>query len=186
MAQDYVRAARELDLHDLQQMAAKLMARVEIEGWPAGRAFEHLILRAFEISGAEVAYPYVVRQGSAILEQIDGSVTTDRVSAIVESKDYRDGVDYTSITKLKSQLARRPAGVIGCVFSMNGFTKQAKVLTRFGQPLNVLLWDGSEIEQILADSADAPQAPILALHRKYRHAVEMAEPDYNISRGYLE
>lgn len=30
-------------------------------GWDAGKAFEYLIVRAFEIEGAEVRYPYLVQ-----------------------------------------------------------------------------------------------------------------------------
>ncbi|HZI11836.1 MAG TPA: hypothetical protein VE153_15740, partial [Myxococcus sp.] len=43
-------------------------------GWPPGRALEYLILRAFQLEGAEVTWPYEVRRDGVLLEQIDGAV----------------------------------------------------------------------------------------------------------------
>jgi hypothetical protein len=46
-------------------------------GWGPGKAFEYLIIRAFELEGAEVTYPYEVRVEDDVVEQIDGMVVVD-------------------------------------------------------------------------------------------------------------
>jgi hypothetical protein len=40
-------------------------------GWDPGKALEYLVIRAFEIEGAAVTYPFAVRMGGSIVEQID-------------------------------------------------------------------------------------------------------------------
>ena len=55
--------------------------------WDSGKAFEYLILRAFELEGASVQYPYRISMQDEIVEQIDGAIHADGISAIVESKD---------------------------------------------------------------------------------------------------
>ena len=40
--------------------------------WRDGEAFEYLILRAFELEGAEVVWPYTVQIQDTVVEQIDG------------------------------------------------------------------------------------------------------------------
>jgi hypothetical protein len=42
--------------------------------WDAGKAFEYLIIRAFQLDGAEVKYPYSVRLLGEELEQVDGVI----------------------------------------------------------------------------------------------------------------
>jgi hypothetical protein len=42
-------------------------------GWEPGKAFEYLVIRAFELEGATVTYPFSVRLGGTIVEQIDGA-----------------------------------------------------------------------------------------------------------------
>lgn len=91
-----------------------------------GRAFEYMILRAFELdSRAEVEYPYTVSLfGQQIVEQIDGFISISRsgIYALAESKDQMDNVSITPIYKLKGQLARRPSNLIGCFFSKRDYT----------------------------------------------------------------
>jgi len=44
-------------------------------GWDSGKAFEYLVLRAFQLDGAEVTWPYEVSLfGEEVIEQIDGAV----------------------------------------------------------------------------------------------------------------
>jgi hypothetical protein len=72
---------------------AKLWALIEavprkpITGWAAGKALEHLVLRAFELSGAEVIWPYSVNLQGTLVEQIDGMVLLDGLTIMVETKD---------------------------------------------------------------------------------------------------
>ena len=66
-------------------------------GWPAGTAFEYLVIRAFEIERAAVQYPYEIRITSQKIEQMDGAVYTNGLACLVESKDSGKAKDYDHI-----------------------------------------------------------------------------------------
>ena len=108
------------------------------DGWPAGKAFEFLVLRAFELEGAEVRWPYEVKLDGEVIEQIDGAIHADGASWLVEAKDQRSPVNVEPIAKLRNQLLRRPAAARGLVFSTSGFTEPAKTLCRFISPRRVV------------------------------------------------
>jgi hypothetical protein len=150
----------------------------ETSTWEPGKALEYLIIRAFEVEGAEVTYPYSVRVGTTIVEQIDGAVYTDALSCLVECKDYSSNIAIDPVAKLRNQLLRRPASVIGIVFSTTGFTEATEVLAQFTVPQTILLWDGSEIEYALKS-----QFMRRGLIKKYRYCIERGLPNYNISIG---
>jgi hypothetical protein len=143
-------------------------------GWPAGKAFEYLILRAFEIEGADVQYPFSVNLPSGINEQIDGVIYHSGLAAIVESKD-RGTLNVEPIAKLRNQLARRPAATIGVIFSRKGFTLPALALTQYMSPQTVLVWPGAEI-----DLALRKKRMLRGLHIKYKMAVEQGMPDASL------
>jgi hypothetical protein len=144
--------------------------------WEAGKAFEYLILRAFQLDGADVKWPYRVKLFNEEVEQIDGVIYYDGLSCIVESKDFADNnVDIAPIAKLRNQLLRRPAGTIGVMFSRTGFTPPARYLSSFALPQTILLWSGKEIEYALQEEKICE-----FLKLKYRYCVEHGLPNYNI------
>ena len=63
------------------------------EFWNKGKLFEYLVLRAFELYGATVTYPFSVdtpsfdRDTSTILEQIDGAISLNGLYTLIECKD---------------------------------------------------------------------------------------------------
>jgi hypothetical protein len=81
----------------------------ETPGWDAGKALEHLVVRAFALSGLEVEYPYDVPPGGEPLEQIDGLVYLDGLAFLLECKD-KEKVDIEAIAKLRNQLTSPPSG----------------------------------------------------------------------------
>lgn len=144
--------------------------------WEAGKAFEYLVLRAFQLDGAEVKFPYSVKLFDEEVEQIDGAIHCLGISCLVESKDFTDRkVDIAPIAKLRNQLLRRPAATVGVVFSRTGFTDPARNLSRFLSPQAILLWDGDEIKYAL-DNEKICELLVL----KYRVCIEDGLPDYNI------
>lgn len=147
----------------------------ETPGWEAGKAFEYLVLRAFQIEGAEIRWPYRVVIGGDEIEQIDGVVYSDSLACLVECKDQAERANIEPIAKLRNQLLRRPGAAIGLVFSRSGFTEPAITLARFIAPQTILLWDGSEVVYALQR-----QAMRHALLAKYRFCVERGLPVYNI------
>lgn len=172
---DYVRRVRQLEWQDLRLLWRQIESGT-VDGWPPGRALEHLVLRAFELSGASVAWPYQVRVGDEVVEQIDGAVHVHGLSCIVECKDTAAPVNIELIAKLRNQLLSRPAAAIGLLFSRNGFTLPATVLARFVAPQTILLWDGNDIAYHLEHENFSA-----GLVQRYRHSVENGMMKYDIS-----
>jgi hypothetical protein len=154
--------------------------RTADDGWAAGKAFEYLALRAFQIEGAEVRWPYQVEMGESVVEQIDGVIYTDGLACLVECKDWMKQADIEPVAKVRNQLLRRPGGTIGIVFSRQGFTAPALTLARFTLPQAILLWSGEEIAFALER-----QSMRKALLVKYHRCVEEGVPDYNIQEELL-
>lgn len=144
-------------------------------GWEEGKAFEYFIIRAFELEGAAVRYPYMVKLDGSTIEQIDGALYVSHLSCLVESKDTVKPCDVLPIAKMRNQLLRRPAGVIGVLFSHADFTPAASQLATYTAPQSILLWNGEEI-----DFALKKKQLITGLMEKYRHCVEHGLPDYDI------
>src|SRR6202008_5001778 len=80
--------------------------------WAPGKAFEYLVLRAFDLQGANVRWPYTVSLygQDEIVEEIDGSVKIGGLYSLIESKDEEGKIAIAPIAKLRNQLLRRPAG----------------------------------------------------------------------------
>jgi hypothetical protein len=176
-ASDYAARIRALDWESLRDLWDRT-ARGRVPGWPPGKAFEYLILRAFELDGAEVRWPYEVSFGDAVVEQIDGAVYAGPLSCLVEAKDSTAPVDIVVLAKLRTQLARRPAGILGLVFSRTSFTSSAVALARFFAPQTVLLWSGGEVEECLRE-----ESIVATLLEKYRECVEEGAPrTYHLGR----
>ncbi len=143
--------------------------------WEAGKAFEYLVLRAFELEGAEVRWPYSVPLEEAELEQIDGVIYSDGLACLVECKDIAEPINVEAIAKLRNQLLRRPAATVASIFSRSGFTSPAVTLARFMAPQTILLWPGYEVEFALQN-----RCMRRGLEAKYRHCVEQGFPNYDI------
>ena len=143
--------------------------------WESGKALEYLVLRAFELEGANVTYPYTIQMGGTILEQLDGAIYCDGFACLVECKDQNDKIAIDPVAKLRNQLLRRPAGVIGLIFTTTQFTQSTQILAQYNANQAILLWEGSEIEYALQH-----QWLRLGLTQKYRYCVERAAANYRI------
>jgi hypothetical protein len=177
-AKDYERMIQSLQWDELRTLWDNIENR-STPGWDAGKAFEYLVLRAFQLDGAEIKWPYSVTFFDEVVEQIDGAIYYSGLSCLVESKDFADKtVDITPIAKLRNQLLRRPAGTVGLMFSRTGFTNAAVSLSCFSLPQAILLWNGAEIKYALEREKICE---LLTL--KYRACVEDGLPDYNAIEG---
>jgi len=144
--------------------------------WEPGKAFEYLVLRAIELEGAEVRWPYRVIFDGEEIEQIDGVVYSNGLACLVECKDTVKKVDVAPIAKMRNQLLRRPATTLGIVFSRAGFTRSAIVLAGFIAPQTILLWDGEEIASALKSKGMRHM-----LAAKYRYSIEHGFPLHSIT-----
>jgi hypothetical protein len=177
MPVDYVDRVRQLDWPGLRLLWKEIEAG-SANGWPPGKALEHLVLRAFELSGAVVRWPYPVPMDGETVEQIDGAIHVHGLSCLVECKDTSALTPVETIAKLRNQLLRRHASAIGLMFSRNGFVPAAVTLSEFLAPQSVLLWDGEEIAYLL-DQEDFASG----LVTKYRYSIENGSArDFDIRR----
>jgi hypothetical protein len=145
-----------------------------------GKAFEYLVLRAFQLDGAHVRWPYLVQLFGEDVEEIDGAVHCAGLSCLVESKDLAERVAIAPIAKLRNQLLRRPEATVGLVFSRMGFTDSARLLAHFALPQALLLWGGAEIEYALER-----RQIVDLLVAKHRMCVEEGLPDYDVREREL-
>ncbi len=174
-----VRAIRKLKYPALLNLWNGIMGG-NTPGWPRGKAFEYLVLRAFELEKVEVQYPFAVNLPTGVNEQLDGVIYSAVVTAMVESKD-RGASNVEPIAKLRSQLQRRPTSVIGVLFSRGGFTVPALALSQHLAPQTILLWPGDEIEIAIKKRKMAEGLKI-----KYHMAVERGVPDFSLlTKGVL-
>lgn len=167
----YEQWIRVIDWNGIQEMWKSLRAG-HAPGWDPGKAFEYLILRAFELDGAEVRWPYTVSTQGHVVEQIDGAVYAGGLACIVEAKDSGRPVQFHAVTKLRQQLARRPSGVLGLLFSRTDFTESARILAQFLVPQNILMWSGNELTQAIEH-----RRLVRALEAKYRYCVEHGQQE---------
>ncbi len=178
---EYQAAIQGYGRRELLELWDKVIAADTQEAfWTPGKAFEYLIVRAFELEGAEVRYPYIVKIAEAIVEQIDGVVYSHGLSCMIESKDWKGYVGFEPIAKLRNQLLRRPGSTIGAVFSRTGFTDPAVTLAQFLSPQTVLLWGGDEV--LYALERFRMRESLLV---KYRASVEQGLSYYNLVLGDL-
>jgi Restriction endonuclease len=165
-----------LDWAGLRDLWVKIQAG-DTPDWDAGRAFEYLILRAFQLDGAVIRWPYRVDLHGEIVEQIDGVVVAAGLHAMVESKDQRDPVAIEPIAKLRNQLMRRPVATIGMVFSSSRYTAPALVLASYLAGQTILLWYAGEVSLALEKERIVP-----LLEAKYLGCVTDAVPDTDTTR----
>jgi hypothetical protein len=142
-------------------------------------AFEFMLLRAFELDGARVTWPFRVHFDGHEIEQLDGVVCVDGLEVLVEAKD--GGVqNMNPIAKMRSQLLRRPSRVVGMVASTGGFSEAARILASFTAPQTVLLWTKDDIDEAFGGTGFAQ-----GLRRKYDAAVTHGVCDYSLKEAAL-
>ncbi len=151
-------------------------------GWDSGKAFEYLVLRAFQLNGAVVRWPYGVSLygQTEIVEEIDGSVRVGGLYSLVESKDENGNIAIAPFAKLRNQLMRRPAGTFGMVFSSRRFTEPAIQLAHFALPQSILLWTGNQVEYALIHQNICELCEL-----KYRMCVDHGMLDFDITTGVI-
>ncbi|NEZ67035.1 hypothetical protein D0962_30515 [Leptolyngbyaceae cyanobacterium CCMR0082] len=153
--------------------------------WAPDKAFEYFILRAFQLEGADITYPYGVQlsditspyeftSAHQTVEQIDGVVYCDGLTCLIEAKDQTEPLNVEPIAKMRNQLLRRHASTIGVVFSCSGFTPPASILAQYLSPQMVLLWSEKEITYALEQGCMRQ-----SLLKKYRVCIEKGKPDYD-------
>lgn len=156
------------------------LSKEDKDFWNNGKLLEYLILRAFELEEADIRWPYSIKIDGDVVEQIDGAIHINDLHILIECKDYTNNVNIEPFAKMRNQLLRRPANVIGCIFVREGFTEPAMTLARFGAPQTILLWSGNEFEYCIKN-----KKLIEGLRIKLKAAAEEFDFCYNV-KAYFE
>lgn len=172
--QECLSAARLWHRQDLVRILGDLKRGVGQRDWALGKEFEYLVVRAFEIEGVDVTYPFrvAVHDGNLTTEQIDGAIGLAGTRFLLESKAWNKNVSRGPLALLSSQLARRPPATMGMVFTLKGYTDAAIALTNMTSPVRILLWAPDELERAISEEAMRS-----ALEFKYRYAQEHGMAD---------
>lgn len=172
----YYETISQFDHSTLCALWAKIKTKQTSPEWPPGKALEYFLLRAFELEGAQVIYPYEVYRQSKVVEQIDGVIFWDNLIVVVECKDVSKPVNFDPIAKLRNRLVMRPAQTIGCFFSMGGFTEPAKILAEHLPPQTILLWEQNDIDICLKNEYFCS-----GLKLKFQECVKSGTPDFRLN-----
>jgi len=176
---DYMKKIKSLSQKDLVDLWNQIKSGNTPE-WDSGKAFEFLILRYFELEGAEIRYPFSVDiLGVSNAEQIDGVIhfTDINLSIVAEFKDHSKNLNIEPVAKLRNQLLRRPSNTIGSIFTTSQFSEAAMTLTQFIFPQTILLWESNHIEHCINKKSSFKDG----LLKKYRFAIEEGNLHYDIT-----
>lgn len=165
--------ARAWERADLLRIWDAIKAGQSIAGWPPGKAFEYLVVRAFEIEGARVLWPFevVYPQKFGTMEQVDGVVYLGERAFLLESKNQSEAMAVEAVARLRMRLESRPPGTMGVLFSVQNFTLPTEVFAQFATPLNVLLWENTDLDLALTNAS-----MVASLRTKLEHATENGLP----------
>ena len=135
-------------------------------GWQKGKALEYMFVRAFDLGGAHVAYPYINEVNNRAKEQFDGYVFIPELGAgfLIECKDWNENASFDELAKLHGRLNyRMPASEL--IYMMH--------------PQNILLWSFAEIEECFKHHKF-----VAALMFKYQYAKMTANPNIAVLDGF--
>jgi hypothetical protein len=83
-------------------------------------------------------------------EQIDGFFEFENRFFLLETK-WAEPVSVADIYIFRAKIEGKLAGTLGVFISMNGYTQDTPEVLRYGKELNVILFDGTDIELALTD-----------------------------------
>ena len=152
--------------------------------WKSGKLLEYVVLRAFELEGAKVTYPYSVRDDirNIEIEQIDGAIHIDGFHCLTECKDYaKDSIDVVPLAKMRNQLARRHSSLFGMFFTMTKFTDSAEALVGYMAPQLILLWEREDFDYCIMNGCFVD-----CMKKKYEAALESCEYDFKYAQSRMK
>ncbi|MBB4637987.1 hypothetical protein [Longimicrobium terrae] len=165
---------------DLIALWRRIQSGERIAGWGRGKVFEYLVIRAFQLEGAVIRWPFQVSypQRFGTMEQHDGFVYVRDRAFLIESKATAEAPGIEAVAKLRFRLEARPPGTMGLLFSVATFSEPTEVFTQFASPLNVLLWTGKDVDLALRTGRMRS-----GLEQKLRFANEFGLSNYSFVRS---
>lgn len=160
---------------DLLRLWADVKEHKEVPNWNVGKAFEYLVIQAFRLETPRARWPFHVTypQKFGMMEQLDGIVFLGERAFLIESKQLSQPAAIEAVAKLRFRLESRPPGTMGVLFSVDGFSTQTEIFAQFAVPMNVLLWDRTDLDIALEKGA-----MVATLEQKLEYAIEEGLPLY--------
>ena len=134
-----------------------------------GYEFEKLLFDLLALEGLELARPY-----RSLGEQIDGLIEFNGRFFLVETKWHTEPLPASEIYQLRAKVEGKFVGTCGIFVSVSGVSKYAVDALKYGKTLNILLFDGEDIELALLDEYSFSDI----LRVKLRRAAQYGTIDY--------
>jgi len=110
---------------------------------PRGRAFEGFLGEVFAADNLRHRLSY--RPSG---EEIDGAIWWQQRTLLLEAKWMKDPLPASAIYAFKGKVDGKFDGTLGFFVSMSGYTKDCVEALSHGKSLNILLFDGDDVEAI--------------------------------------
>lgn len=159
--------------HELQRLDdASALARRK-----RGYLLEDLLVDLFSLEGLKPEPPYRTTG-----EQIDGLFELDGRIFLFEVKWHQVLLPASEIYVFRAKVEGKLIGTIGIFIAVNGFSKDAPLAVTLGKSLNVLLFDGNDIEWTLHDEHSFTKV----LQTKLRYATQYGVIDIAYETQFVE
>lgn len=150
-------------LEKLEERLAELSTRLGTQ--QAGYDFQNWFYDLVDYFEISCKRPYVI-QG----RQIDGSVTLDGTSFLVELKFTADQAGATDIDSFKSKVESKADNTMGIMVSMSGYSSVA-IKEASGRRTPLILFEYNHLYHVLGRAMTLPEV----INRVKRHAAQTAE-----------
>ncbi|MBI1929049.1 restriction endonuclease [Candidatus Poribacteria bacterium] len=141
-----------------------------------GYQLEELILELLKLEELNPAPPY---KGGG--EQIDGFFEMEGRYFLVEMKWSKEPLPASEVYAFRAKVDGKLVGTVGVFIAINGFSEDAPEALRYGKEINVLLFNGQDIDFALMDEYSFRQI----LKVKLRYAAQYGGVNYTYER-YLK
>jgi hypothetical protein len=134
-----------------------------------GYELEKLIFKLLQAENLSPSPPY--RQPG---EQIDGLFKFDHRFYLLEMKWTSSPVSVSDLYIFRAKIESKFVGTASVFISMNGYTTDTSEVLRYGRELNVILFNGKDLELAVANNYSFATV----LETKIRHASQRGEVYY--------
>lgn len=140
-----------------------------------GLILQKLIEKMFQINDFEVMRSFMRNRSG---EQIDGACKHDGCYYLIECKWQSELSGHRDIDSLSMEVGRSATSTMGLFISVNGWSEHAIYILRLNRDKNVILMNGSDIENVLKERVSLVEL----MQAKSRSLAVYAEPYYDASK----
>jgi hypothetical protein len=158
----------------LQKEPAEL-SRKKQEHWKQNRGyeFERVLFALFALEKLLPSPPFKAKS-----EQVDGLFEFHQRHFLVEAKWEKDPLPASSVYSFRGKLEGRLIGTLGVFIAVNGFSANASDALLYGGAVNVILFNGEDIDYALQPDYSFSQV----LQIKLRRAARFRDVFYTFER----